>query len=48
LFGYLHFFLVSFWIFDMESLKKKITIVGSIYAFNVLLILVFGIMLKWI
>jgi len=48
LFGYLHFFVVSFWIFDMESLKKKITIVGSIYAFNVLLILVFGIMLKWI
>ena len=48
LFGYLHFFLVAFWIFDMVSLKKKITIVGSLYAFDVLLILVFGVMLKWI
>jgi hypothetical protein len=48
LFGYLHFFLIAFWIFDMESLKKKITIVGSLYAFDVLLILVFGVMLKWI
>jgi hypothetical protein len=48
LFGYLHFFLIAFWLFDMESLKKKITIVGSLYAFDVLLILVFGVMLKWI
>lgn len=48
LFGYLHFFLVAFWIFDMESLKKKITIVGALYAFDILLILVFGVMLKWI
>jgi hypothetical protein len=48
LFGYLTFFLVSFWVFDMESLKKKITVVGSIYAFNILLILLFGVMLKWI
>ncbi|OQX96694.1 hypothetical protein B6I21_00250 [candidate division KSB1 bacterium 4572_119] len=48
LFGYLTFFLVSFWVFDMESLKKKITVVASIYVFDVLLILVFGVILKWI
>ena len=48
LFGYLHFFLVSFWVFDMESLKKKVIVVGLIYTFDVLLILVFGVMLKWI
>jgi len=48
LFGYLHFFLVSFWIHDMESLKKKAAIVGGIFAFDLLCILVFGVILGWL
>ncbi|NQT24322.1 hypothetical protein HQ585_03105 [candidate division KSB1 bacterium] len=48
LFGYLPFFLVSFWVFDMETVKKKIITVGSIFAFDFLLILIFGFILKWI
>lgn len=48
LIGYLHFFLVSFWVFDMDSVKKQAITVGSILGFDVLCLLVFGVILKWI
>jgi hypothetical protein len=48
LFGYLHFFLVSFWVHDTESLRNKIVTVGIIYAVDIAAILVFGVILKWI
>jgi hypothetical protein len=48
LFGYLHFFLVSFWVHDMESLKKKVYFVGGLFAFDLLLIVVFGVILGWL
>jgi hypothetical protein len=45
-FGYLIFFMVAFWVFDMESLKRKIQVVGGIWIFDMvclaLLIGVFG------
>jgi len=46
--GYLPFFLVSFWVHDMESVKKKAAAVGTIYAVNAASILVFGVILGWI
>jgi hypothetical protein len=48
LFGYLTFFLVSFWVHDMESVKNKIITVGLIYAIDLLAILIFGIILGWL
>jgi len=48
LFGYLHFFLVSFWVFDMESVKKKAIAVGAIFAVDVACLAVFGAALGWI
>jgi hypothetical protein len=48
LIGYLTFFLVSFWVHDMESIKKKVVVVGLIFAFDFLCILVFGVVLQWI
>jgi len=48
LIGYMPFFLVSFWVHDMESVKSKAITVGSIFAFDLLLILVFGVGLRWI
>jgi hypothetical protein len=48
LFGYLTFFLVSFWVFDMESVKKKMITVGSILGFDVICLVVFMGILKWI
>lgn len=48
LFGYMPFFLVAFWVYDMESVKKKMTTVGAILGFDVLCLIVFGVILKWI
>ena len=48
LFGYLHFFLVSFWVHDMDTVRKKITFVSFLYLFDLVLILVFGIGLGWL
>ncbi len=48
IFGYLTFFLVSFWVFDMESIRKKISTVGIIFSVDIVALLLFGVMLKWI
>jgi len=48
LFGYLPFFLVSFWVHDMPTVRAKATAVGVIYAVNLIAILVFGVILGWI
>jgi hypothetical protein len=48
LFGYLHFFLVSFWVFDMEKLETKLKVVGGIFVFDLLCIMVFGVGLGWL
>jgi hypothetical protein len=48
LIGYLPFFLVAFWVFDMESVKQKAITVGSILGFDLLCLVVFGAILKWI
>ena len=48
LFGYLHFFLVSFWVFDMPDIKKKIITVSIIYIVDIIAIITFGVVLKWI
>jgi len=46
--GYLPFFLVSFWVYDMESLQRKARIVGALYAFDIACLIVFGAILGWI
>jgi hypothetical protein len=48
LIGYLPFFLVSFWVFDMKSLRQKIATVGVIYAVNISCLVLFIGVLKWI
>ena len=42
LIGYLPFFLVAFWVFDMESVKQKAITVGSILGFDLVCLVVFG------
>jgi hypothetical protein len=46
--GYLPFFLVAFWVYDMPSLRRKAAVTGSILAFDALCLLVFGGILRWI
>jgi len=48
LIGYLPFFLVSFWVFDMEKVGSKLKTVGAILGFDLLCILVFGVGLGWL
>jgi uncharacterized membrane protein len=48
LLGYLPFFLVSFWVFDMKSLRKKITTAGVIYAIDIICLVLFVGVLQWI
>jgi len=48
LFGYLTFFVVAFWVHDMESLKKKIITTGAVWGIALLLVLVFGLGLGWL
>lgn len=46
--GYLHFFLVSFWVHDMEKVRSKIIAVGTILGVDVLALILFGVILRWI
>ena len=39
LLGYMPFFVVAFWVYDMTSTKKKLTALGSIYGLNALFLL---------
>jgi hypothetical protein len=48
LFGYLPFFLVSFWVHDMPTVRAKATTVGIIYAVDLAALLVFGVVLGWV
>ena len=42
------FFIVAFWVYDMKSVRKKVTTVGAIYAFDIVCLAVFGGALGWI
>jgi hypothetical protein len=48
LIGYLPFFLVSFWVFDMESVQKKVMTVGTIFAVDIVGLVLFGAILGWV
>lgn len=48
LIGYLPFFLVSFWVYDMDSVKKQAQTVSFILGFDILCLILFGAILGWI
>ena len=48
LFGYLWFFVFAFWVFDMKEIKQKLQVVGGLWAFNAVCIIIFAGFLKWI
>ena len=48
LFGYLWFFVFAFRVFDMKEFKRKVQVVGAIWAVDVLALIVFAGFLKWI
>ncbi len=48
IFGYLTFFVASYWVFDMEKVRKKIITTGIIFTVDLLAIIIFGFVLGWI
>jgi len=48
LIGYLPFFLVSFWVYDMESAQKQAITVGVIFTIDIIGLILFLGILKWI
>jgi uncharacterized membrane protein len=46
--GYLPFFVVSFWVHDMQSRKRQLVTVGTIYAVDAVGLVLFGAILGWI
>jgi hypothetical protein len=48
LFGYLTFFVMAFWVFDMKTMKSKLITVGTIWAVVIVSLIVFIPILHWI
>ena len=48
LFGYMHFFLVSYWVHDMKSVRSKVITVGVIFGVVIVSAILFGPILGWI
>ena len=48
LIGYLPFFLVSFWVYDMETVRQKAIAVGAILGLDLAALVAFGTVLGWI
>ena len=46
--GYMPYMIFSFWVHDMESMRKKIAVVSGMFAVDVVCIIVFMGILKWI
>lgn len=42
LIGYLPFFVMAYWVFDLPTMKKKLTVVGSLLGLDVVLLIIFG------
>ncbi len=47
-FGYLTFYVVCFWVYDMDDRRRQIAVVGSLAALDLAAGLVFGPLLGWI
>jgi hypothetical protein len=47
-FGYLHFFVVAFWVHDMASVRRQVQTVAAIFAFDAVCLVLFAGVLQWI
>ena len=48
IFGYLWFFIFAFWVYDMKAMRSKIQTVGTVWVIDVIALIVFVGILKWI
>lgn len=47
-FGDLQFFLVSSWVFDVNTMRSKLITMGSIWAVDAAAVVIFGLGLGWL
>ncbi len=47
LLGYFPLFSVAFWVHDLSTIRRKVSAVGTIYAFDAVCLLIFGGLLGW-
>jgi len=47
-FGYLWFFVFAFWVYDLTDFKQKLRVVGTLWAVNIIGLIIFAGILKWI
>ena len=47
-FGYLTFYVVAFWVHDMQPRKRQLQVVGSLAVLDLVAGLAFGPLLGWI
>ena len=48
LIGYMPFWLVAFWVYDMNTTRKQVITVSAIFAFDIICLVIFGAALGWI
>ena len=46
--GYLWFFLIAFWVYDMNDVRRQSRVVGTLWGAVAALVLVFGVGLGWL
>lgn len=46
--GYLYFFLIAFWVYDMKTVRNKAVTVGTILSVDLAALIIFGVILGWI
>ena len=46
--GYLWFFLIAFWVHDMNDIKRQTRVVGALWGVVAIMVLVFGVGLGWL
>lgn len=48
LIGYMPFFLVAYWVHDMESVRRQVAVVATLGGVDLLGLVLFGVVLRWI
>ena len=48
LLGYATFFAMAAWVYDMHNPRRQATVVGTLFAIDIALVLLFGLILEWI
>jgi len=48
LLGYATFYAMAAWVYDMHDVRRQARVVGTLFAIDVALVLLFGVILEWI